>query len=255
MVLKTKAAKSTKSANTGSTSSTEGSSTNAKSTGSKSAKSIFDRDSDNDIDLDDLLIGLRECVTWCISWRGAMLFGGAFGLFSASLNIAAWVGAMAPLGMGAPIAGVVTWGLIQWRELAPILDDLNLKSSIAAMVRLQRKPMDIPLLNENLHGHAKARYRRYRDREKNAELGSEFVRWACYGLEFAVLVVGGGILTPMGVSWSGVLLAIVGMVGVEMGLRMFNTCGEKLMTPEEREYLRSIEKSVQRTTVSAAAIK
>jgi hypothetical protein len=254
MVLKTKASKSTKSANTGSTSSTDTSST--KSTGSKStgSKSIFDRDGDNDIDLDDLLIGLRECVTWVISWRGAMLFGGAFGLFAASLNITAWVGAMAPLGMGAPIAGVVTWGLIQWRELAPILDDLNLKSSIAAMVRLQRKPMDIPLLNENLHGHAKARYRRYRNREKNAELGSEFVRWVCYGLEFAVLVVGGGILTPVGVSWSGVLLALVGMVGVEMGLRMFNTCGEKLMTPEEREYLRSIEKSVQRTTVSAASL-
>jgi hypothetical protein len=252
MVLKTKATKSTKSTNTGSTSSTEGS---TKATGSKSAKSIFDRDGDNDIDLDDLLIGLRECVTWVISWRGAMLFGGAFGLFSASLNVAAWVGAMAPLGMGAPIAGVVTWGLIQWRELAPILDDLNLKSSIAAMVRLQRKPMEIPLLNENLHGHAKVRYRRYRDREKNAELGSEFVRWVCYGLEFAVLVVGGGILTPMGVSWTGVLLAIVGMVGVEMGLRMFNTCGEKLMTPEEREYLKSIEKSVQRTTVSAASLE
>ncbi len=254
MPLNTKAAKSTKSANTASTGATEGSSSNAKSTGSKSAKSIFDRDGDNDIDLDDLLIGFRDCAQWCISWRGAMLFGGAFGLFAASLNIGAWVAAMSPLGMGAPIAGVVTWGLIQWRELAPILDDLNLKSSIASMVRLQRKPMDIPLLQEALHGHAKARYRRYRDREKNAELGSEFVRWACYGLEFAVLVVGGGILTPVGVSWSGVLLAIVGMVGVEMGLRMFNTCGEKLMTPDEREYLRSIEKSVQRTTVSAASI-
>jgi hypothetical protein len=252
MVLKTKATKSTRSNNNESTSSTEGSST--KSTGSKSAKSIFDRDGDNNIDLDDLLIGLRECVTWVVSWRGAMLFGGAFGLFSAWLNVTAWIAAMAPLGMGAPIAGIVTWGLIQWRELAPILDDLNLKSSIAAMVRLQRKPMDIPLLNENLHGHAKARYRRYRDREKNAELGSEFVRWICYGLEFAVLVVGGGILTPLGVSWTGVLLAIVGMVGVEMGLRMFHACGEKLMTPEEREYLRSIEKSVQRTTVSATSL-
>lgn len=237
-----------------STASTDNSAAEPKATGSKSAKSIFDRDGDNDIDLDDLLIGLRECVQWVISWRGAMLFGGAFGCFSAYLNIVSWIAAMGPLGMGAPIAGVITWGLIQWRELAPILDDLNLKASIASMVRLQRKPMEIPLLQESLHGHAKARYRKYRDREKNQELGSEFVRWACYGLEFAVLVVGGGILTPVGVSWSGVLLAIVGMVGVEMGLRMFNTCGEKLMTPEEREYLKSIEKSVQRTTVSAAAI-
>ncbi len=251
MPVQTRAKKST---SAGSTAPTDSSSTDSKATGSKSAKSIFDRDGDNDIDLDDLLIGLRECVQWGISWRGAMLFGGAFGCFSAWLNIAAWIGAMGPLGMGAPIAGVITWGLIQWRELAPILDDLNLKASIASMVRLQRKPMEIPLLQESLHGHAKARYRRYRDREKNQEIGSEFVRWACYGLEFAVLVVGGGILTPVGISWPGVLLAIVGMVGVEMGLRMFNTCGEKLMTPEEREYLKSIEKSVQRTTVSAAAI-
>ena len=220
----------------------------------KSSKSIFDRDDNGKVDLDDVLIGFREAVQWCISWRGAMVFSGAFGCYAAWLNISAWIAAMGVMGAGASIAGVITWGFLQWRELAPILDDLNLKSSIAAMVRLQRKPMEIPVLNENLHSHAKARLRKYRNRERNQELGSEFTRWVCYGLEFAVLVVGGGILTPVGVSWSGVLLAIVGMVGVEMGLRMFNVYGEKLMTPEEREYLTSIQKSVQRTTVSAASL-
>ena len=220
----------------------------------KSSKSIFDRDDNGKVDLDDVLIGFREAVQWIISWRGAMVSAGAFGAYAAWLNIMAWIAAMGAMGSGASIAGVITWGFIQWRELAPILDDLNLKSSIAAMVRLQRKPMEIPLLNENLHGHAKSRLRKYRNRERNQELGATFTRWVCYGLEFAVLVVGGGILTPVGVSWSAVLLAIVGMVGVEMGLRMFNVYGEKLMTPEEREYLKSIQQSVQRTTVSAASL-
>jgi hypothetical protein len=252
MPVKTTAKKSTSTKTEPQDSQATGNSTTPKAPGTKSSKSIFDRDNDGKIDLDDLLIGIREAIQWVISWRGAMVCSGAFTVFAAWLNITAWIAAMGVMGaIMAPIAGTLTWSFLQWRELAPILDDLNLKSSIASMVRLQRKPVEIPVLNENLHGHAKARLRRYRNRERNQELGAEFVRWVCYGLEFAVLVVGGGILTPMGVSWSSVLLAIVGMVGVEMGLRMFNDYGEKLMTADERDYLKSIQATVQRTTVNA----
>jgi len=183
-----------------------------------------------------------------------MVFSGFFGVYAAWLNVIAWIAAMGPMGAGAALAGTLTWGFLQWLELSPMLDDLNLKSSIAAMVRLQRKPIEIPLINENLHGHAKQRLRKYRNREKNQELVGEFIRWGCYGLEFSILVVGGGIINPVGVSWTAVLLAIVGMTGVEMGLRMFNAYGEKLMTPEEREYLKTIQDSVQRTTVSVNSL-
>jgi hypothetical protein len=53
----------------------------------------------------------------------------------------------------------------------------------------------------------------------------------------------------MGISWGAVLLSLVGMVGVEFGLRQFSEAGEKLLTPEERQLALTIKNSARRDTV------
>ena len=216
-------------------------------TGKKS--SPFDRNRNGRIDPDDLLLGIRDTIQWVISWRGAMILAGAFTAYAVSLNIKAWVVAMAITGSGAGLAGVLVWGAIQTFELLPILDELNFTASIGSLVKLQRKPLEMPVINETLNPQARAKVRRYLGREKRQDIAGEFIRYACYGLEIAVLVIGGGILSPVGVSWSGVLLAIVGICGVEQGLRLFSRCAENLLSPEEREQVRKIREAVSHSTV------
>ena len=211
--------------------------------------SPFDRNRNGRIDPDDLLLGIRDTIQWVISWRGAMILAGAFTAYAASLNIKAWVAAMAVTGSGAGLAGVLVWGAIQTFELLPILDELNITASIGSLVKLQRKPLEMPVINETLNPQARAKVRRYLGREKRQDIAGEFIRYACYGLEIAVLVIGGGILSPVGVSWSGMLLAIVGICGVEQGLRLFSRCAENLLSPEEREQVRKIREAVSHSTV------
>ena len=93
-------------------------------------ESIFDRNHNGRIDPDDLLLGIRDAIQWVISWRGAMILAGGFTVYAASLNITAWVAAMAVTGSGASLAGVLVWGVIQTFELLPILDELNITSAI-----------------------------------------------------------------------------------------------------------------------------
>lgn len=216
-------------------------------TGKKS--SPFDRNGNGRIDPDDLLLGIRDAIQWVISWRGAMILAGAFTVYAGTLNIKAWVAAMAVTGSGAGLAGALVWGVIQTFELLPILDELNITASIGSLVKLQRKPLEMPTINETLNPQGRAKVRRYLNREKHQDIAGEFIRYLCYGLEIAVLVVGGGILSPVGVSWSGVLLAIVGVCGVEQGLRLFSRCAENLLSPEEREQVRKIREAVSRSTV------
>ena len=212
-------------------------------------ESIFDRNHNGRIDPDDLLLGIRDTIQWVISWRGAMVLAGAFTVYAASLNITAWVTAMAVTGSGAGLAGALVWGVIQTFELLPILDELNITASIGSLVKLQRKPLEMPTINDILNPQARAKIKRYLNREKRQDIAGEFIRYACYGLEIAVLVVGGGILSPVGVSWSGVLLALVGVCGVEQGLRLFSRCAENLLSPDEREQVKKIREAVSRSTV------
>lgn len=216
---------------------------------SNKESSPFDRNKNGRIDPDDLLLGIRDTIQWVISWRGAMILAGAFTAYAASLNIKAWVAAMAVTGSGAGLAGVLVWGAIQTFELLPILDELNITSAIGSLVKMQRKPLEMPTINETLNPQARARVKRYLNREKRQDIAGEFIRYACYGLEIAVLVIGGGILAPVGVSWSGVLLAIVGICGVEQGLRLFSRCAENLLSPEEREQVKKIRQAVNHSTV------
>jgi hypothetical protein len=209
-----------------------------------------DRNGDGRIDLDDLLIGARETFHWVFSWRGAMLCCGAFTIMSAGVNIASWQSALRPLGSAALGVAFVTWGTLQVLELMPVLDDLSLKASIGALIRLQRKPIEVPNINQTLQPAAKMQLRKYRNRERNQALASEFFRYLCYGIELAVLVIGGGVLSPIGVSWAGVIMTIVGICGVELGLRKTSECGEKLMSPDERDFLKQIAKTVQRSAVT-----
>lgn len=225
----------------------EDASTKSSTSGKKS--SPFDRNHNGRIDPDDLLLGIRDTIQWVISWRGAMILAGAFTVYAGSLNIKAWVGAMAVTGSGAGLAGVLVWGAIQTFELLPILDELNINAAIGSLVKMQRKPLEMPVINETLNPQAREKMRRYLRREKRQDIAGEFIRYACYGLEIAVLVVGGGILSPVGVSWSGVLLAIVGICGVEGGLRLFSRCAENLLSPEEREQVRKIREAVSHSTV------
>lgn len=207
----------------------------------------LDRNGDGFITADDFLIGIRECFQWVFSWRGAMLAAGCFTVFAGSINIASWATAT-----GSFAAGLLTWGMIQVLELLPAFDSFNLKANIASLVRLQRKPVEVPTANETLNPGYKQRLRTYRNREKRQDQLFEAIRWVCYGLEFAVLVVGGGLLSPTGVSWTAALLALVGMFGVELGLRLTNICGEKLLSADEREYIKSLEASVRRTSVTVS---
>lgn len=213
------------------------------------SKSPFDRNGDNRIDLDDLLIGLRQAVQWFISWRGVMALSLGFTLFSAVINVMSWVTVLATLGGLAPVAGVLSWGFIQMQELTPILDDLNLDNAIAELTRLTRSPHEIPNFKESVTPEGQDAIDKFQNRRSKNNRFNRFKRYAFYGLEFAVLIVGGGIFAPMGISWGGVLIAFVGMIGVEMGLRQFSEAGEKLLTPEERELARTIKNSARRDTV------
>ena len=217
---------------------------------SQNSKSKWDRNGDNKINLDDLLIGLKQAIQWVISWRGVMLVSLAMGFLSAIVNITSWVSALGTIGGFAGAAGVVVWGFVQMRELMPVLDDLYLEASIATLVRLTRMPHEIPNLPDALHPDAQKRIDKFQRRFSKRDLASHAVRWVCYGLEFAVLIVGGGVLNPMGISWGGVLLAFLGMCGVEVSIRMFNEAGERLLSPEERELVQQIRDSAKRTTVS-----
>lgn len=204
----------------------------------------WDKNKNKRLDLDDLLIGIRETFHWVFSWRGAMVCCTAFTIFAASLNITAWVKVfpVTQLGELTPLAGVITWGVLQTFELMPILDDLTLGASLSALIRLQRKPLELPVVSLEEPLSAK-RMKRYRNRERNQELLGEFIRYACYGLEISVLIVGGQILHSTGINWGAVLLALIGIIGVEVGIRKTNECGEKLLNQQEREFLQSLRQT------------
>lgn len=219
--------------------------TRAKKTGSNP----FDRNGDGRVNLDDLLIGLRQAVQWVISWRGAMALNLAFTVFSAYLNVISWVAALAIVGGVAPIAGALTWGFIQMNELTPILDDLNLDSAIAALVRITRAPHEIPRFNAAVTPEAETAIDDFQNRGMRSDRVNKFKRYFFYGLEFAVLIVGGQVFSPLGISWGGVLMSFVGMFGVEIGLRGFSESGEKLLSAEERELAQTIRESANRDTV------
>jgi hypothetical protein len=210
----------------------------------------IDKNGNGRIDPEDLLIGARDLFRWLISWRGAMVSFGAFTLMSAWFNVEAWQGVFKTLGSASIGVAIVVWFALQANELLPILDDLSLGSSIAALVRLQRKPVEVPVVNSTLQPGARSQLRRYQNRERKAEMLFEFSRYFCYGIEIFTLIFANGIFSPIGVEWAGVIKAAIGIVGVEIGVRQTNACGEKLLTTEEREYLREIERAVKRSTVT-----
>ena len=219
------------------------------STQTTAKKNPLDRNGDNRIDLDDLLIGLRQAVNWIVSWRGAMALSLLFTVFSASLNVMSWVAVLTSLGGMASIAGVLTWGFIQMQELTPILDDLNLDASIASLVRITRAPHEIPNFKESVTPEGQQAIDDFQQRNLKNNRFNRFKRYFFYGLEFSVLIVGGAVFSPMGISWGAVLMSFVGMIGVEMGLRQFSEAGEKLLSPEERELGLTIRNSARRDTV------
>lgn len=216
---------------------------------SKPKSTWGDTNGDGRFDIDDVLIFIRECFRWTFSWRGAMALFGLGLVGSAALNIASWVKALSVLGSLAPMAGFTVWGTIQAIELLPIMDDLNLHSSLSAMVRRQRKPLEVPVLNETLNPDARRIQNRYKRRESEQEALGEFVRYALYALEFCILIMGGGLVNYLGVSWGNVLLAVLGMVGVELCLRMFNYAGDRILSKDEREFMQRIQQSVSRESV------
>jgi hypothetical protein len=193
----------------------------------KKKSSWGDVNGDGRFDLDDILIGIRETFQWVFSWRGAMALFGLALVGSFALNVASWTAVLAPLGDLAPMAGFVVCGTVQAFETMPIMDDLSLKSSLAGMIRRQRKPLEVPVLNETLNPDAKRLQRRYKRRESNQQIMGEFIRYALY-----------------------VLLAVLGMVGVEISLRMFNYCGDQLLTRDERDFMRKLQESAKNVSVS-----
>ena len=213
--------------------------------GAKKVKAgILDANGDGFITADDLIIWFWRFIQWVVSWRSGMLLSVAFTVGAVAININSWTAAT-----GSLAAGFVTWGVIQTLELMPAFDSFNMKANIAALIRFQRKPVEVPTANETLNPGYRRKLQQYQRREKNQEMLFEAIRWICYGLEFAVLVVGGGLLSATGVSGAAAILALVGMFGPELGLRLTNICGEKLLTADERRYQEQLEAAVQRTSM------
>ena len=209
----------------------------------------LDLNNDGRINLDDLLIAIRQGVQWVISWRGAMALNLLFTMFAAYLNVVSWIAVLATMGGMASVSGVLVWGFIQMQELSPIFDDLNLDASIAALVRITRAPHELPNFNSAVTPEAEQAIDEFQNRNLKNNRFNRFKRYGFYGLEFAVLIVGGGVFNPLGLSWGAVLLAFVGMVGVEVGLRGFSESGEMLLNSEERELAKLIRDSANRDTV------
>jgi hypothetical protein len=206
-----------------------------------------DVDKDGDFDFDDVLTFLRDGVEFALP-RLPMIAYGGLAIVSAGLNIAAWTGVMSGLAAYGAIAGTLTWAVLQSKELDPIWPQLNLKASLAALIRLQRKPLEVPVINHDLTPQATKELRAYRDREKNQSQFDTFLRWMAYGIELFVLC-GGQLVSPLGINWGAVLLALIGFTGVEIGIRGFSKEGSKLLSPEEREFHAQILASAARSTV------
>lgn len=209
----------------------------------------LDRNGDNKVNLDDLILGVRQAIHWVVSWRGVMALSLAFTVFSASINIFSWVAVLGSMSGWGPITGSIVWAFIQIQELAPILDDLNLDASIAALVRITRAPHEVPNYNESVTPEGQQAIDNFQQRNIKNNRFNRFKRFGFYGLEFSVLIVGGAVFSPMGISWGAVILSFVGMVGVEFGLRQFSEAGEKLLSVEERELAQTIRDSARRDTV------
>jgi len=206
-----------------------------------------DVDKDGDFDLDDVLRASRDFVEFTLP-RLPMIAYGGLTIVSAGINIAAWTGVMSGLGGYGAVAGVLAWAVLQSKELEPVWSNLNLKQSLAALIRLQRKPLEVPVINHDLVPQARRQLRDYRDREKNQSSTSDFLRLLCYGIELFVLC-GGQLVSPMGINWGAVLMAVIGFTGVEFGIRGFSHEGQKLLAPEERDLQSQILASVTRSTV------
>lgn len=206
-----------------------------------------DVDKDGDFDFDDILRGARDVIEFSLP-RLPMIAYGGLTVLAAGLNIAAWTGVMSGLGSYGAVAGVLAWAVLQSKELEPVWLNLNLKQSLAALIRLQRKPLEVPIINHDLVPQAKKQLKAYRDREKNASSTSDFLRLFCYGIELFVLC-GGQLVSPLGIDWGRVLLALIAFTGVEIGIRGFSNEGQKLLAPEERELQSQILASVTRSTV------
>jgi hypothetical protein len=206
-----------------------------------------DRDKDGDFDFDDILRGARDGIEFALP-RLPMIAYGGLTIVAAGLNIAAWTGVMSGLGFYGGLAGTLAWAVLQSKELDPVWHTLNLKASLSALIRLQRKPVEVPIINHDLVPQAKKQLTDYRDREKNQSASSDFLRLLCYGIELFVLC-GGQLVSPLGINWGAVLLALIGFTGVEIGIRGFSKEGSKLLSPEERAFHAQILASATRSTV------
>jgi hypothetical protein len=205
-----------------------------------------DLDGDGDIDWDDLLLGTAAIVTF-IAPRLPMVAYLILVPVAAAINVQAWILAMNGLGDLAIVAGVLIWFVIQGAELEPAWPDLTLKESLSALIRLQRKPLEVPSINADLTPQATRQLKRYREREMHQSKRAEFLRLAGYGLSLTILC-GGPIASSTGINWPLILLVAFSEIGVEAGLRGFCNQAQKLLTPEERAFQDSILGTASRTT-------
>jgi hypothetical protein len=205
-----------------------------------------DLDGDGDIDWDDLLLATTAIVTF-VTPRLPMVGYLLLVPVAATINVQAWILAMNPLGDLAVVAGVLIWFVIQGAELEPAWPDLSLKESLSALIRLQRKPLEVPAINAELTPQATRQLKRYREREMHQSKRAEFLRLAGYGLSLTILC-GGPIVSSTGINWPLILLVAFSEIGVEAGLRGFCNQAQKLLTPEERAFQETILGTASRTT-------
>jgi hypothetical protein len=237
-------------ANNSSQSDTDSQNSQSDTTAKKNKAGWVDKNGDGEVNAEDLLIMLRDLQAWVFSWKGAT-FIFACGLMAACImNISAWVVAFRSLGAAAVPLGIIVWGAIQIGEVLPIVDELNLDATLHAMIRRQRKPTEVPVLNEDLNPDAEMLRKRFKRREMKQSILAEMWRIGLYALELVVLVLGGNLVTYFGVQWANILIAFLAMVGVELCLRMVNYCGEQLMSPDERAFAKKLKATAKNVSVN-----
>lgn len=197
----------------------------------------LDADGDGDFDLNDLVLLVKKGFQWVFSWNGFTVACTIGVLVAAHYNINAWATLLGP---GRYWTAFAAWMIFQAIETIPILDELNIKTRLESMVRLQRKPVEIPNVSTNVVASYPKHVKGYVRHEDNLGLGMEIARWAAYAVETFVLVFYGGAFGAVGATPFGLVTAILGIVGFEFCLRLACNCQDKLLTKEERHQIKTL---------------
>jgi hypothetical protein len=148
--------------------------------------------------------------------------------------------------------GVLVWLGVQCFQLFPVLDSLNPKAAMNAMIRMQRKPIEVPAINDEVNANADRVRENYR-KSGNPGRWLDVFRLALYVAEFIVLNSDAKVMGATSIDFGALISLVYSVVGVEASIRSFNFCGWQLMTPDERKFAKKLESTAKNTSVRFGA--